>query len=36
LAALMFARQNYLLVKDYHDLMMDNIDKVADKSLVAL
>ena len=36
LAALRFARQNDLSAKDYYDLMMDNIDEVADKRLVAL
>jgi hypothetical protein len=36
LAALRFARQNDLSAKDYHDLMMDNIDEVADKRLMAL
>jgi hypothetical protein len=36
LAALRFARQNDLSAKDYHDLMMDNFDEVADKRLVAL
>ena len=36
LAALRFTRQNDLLVEDYYGLMMDNIDEVADKRLVAL
>ena len=36
LAALRFAQQNDLSAKDYYDLMMDNIDEVADKRLVAL
>ena len=36
LATLRFARQNDLSAKDYYDLMMDNIDEVADKRLVAL
>jgi hypothetical protein len=34
--AIRFARQNDLAVGDYHDLMMDNIDEVADKRLMAL
>lgn len=36
LAALRFAHQNDLSAKDYHDLMMDNVDEVADKCLVDL
>jgi hypothetical protein len=31
-----FARQNDLTVEDYYNLMMDNIDKVTNKWLVAL
>jgi hypothetical protein len=31
-----FAKQNDLVVGDYHDLMMDNIDEVTDKRLMAL
>jgi hypothetical protein len=31
-----FARQNDLVVNDYHDLMMDNIAEVTDKILMAL
>jgi hypothetical protein len=33
---LRFAHLNDLSAKDYHDLMMDNVDEVADKRLVAL
>jgi len=36
LAALRFAKQNDLSAKDYHSLMTDNIDEVADKRLMAL
>ena len=36
LAALRFAKQNDLSVVDYHNLMMDNIDEVADKRIKAL
>jgi hypothetical protein len=36
LAALRFAKQNDLSTEDYHNLMMDNIDEVADKRMVAL
>jgi uncharacterized DUF497 family protein len=36
LNAVRFASQNDLIVKDYHNLMMDNIDEVTDKRLVAL
>jgi tRNA A37 threonylcarbamoyladenosine dehydratase len=36
LNAIRFARQNDLTVSDYHDLMMDNIDEVTDKRLMAL
>jgi hypothetical protein len=36
LNAIRFAIQNDLVVDDYHDLMMDNIDKVTDKRLMAL
>jgi hypothetical protein len=35
LNAIRFARQNDLTVSDYHDLMMDNIDEVTDKRLIA-
>jgi hypothetical protein len=31
-----FARQNDITVGDYHDLMMDNIDEVTNKRMVAL
>jgi hypothetical protein len=31
-----FARQNDLTVGDYHDLIMDNIDEVTDKRMMAL
>lgn len=31
-----FARQNDLVVGDYHDLMMDNINEVIDKMVVAM
>jgi hypothetical protein len=31
-----FARQNDLTIRDYHNLMMDDIDEVIDKRLVAL
>ena len=36
LNAIRFARQNDLTVGDYHDLMMDNIDEVTDKRMMAL
>jgi hypothetical protein len=36
LNAIKFTRQNDLSVCDYFDLMMDNIDEVTDKRLVAL
>ena len=36
LAALRFAKQNDLSAKDYHNLMMDNIDEVADKRVMPL
>ena len=36
LVALRFAKQNDLSAKDYHSLMTDNIDEVADKRLMAL
>ena len=36
LNAIRFARQNDLVIGDYHDLMMDNIDEVIDKRFVAL
>ena len=36
LAALRFAKQNNLSAVDYHNLMMDNIDEVADKRHKAL
>jgi hypothetical protein len=36
LNVIMFARQNNLTVDDYHDLMMDNIDELTDKRLMAL
>jgi hypothetical protein len=36
LNAIRFARQNDLAINDNYDLMMDNIDKVADKRLLAL
>jgi hypothetical protein len=31
-----FARRNDLTIGDYYNLMVDNIDEVTDKSLVAL
>jgi hypothetical protein len=31
-----YARQNDLAVRDYYNLMIDNIDEVTDKRLVAL
>jgi hypothetical protein len=31
-----FAKQNNLAIKDYYNLMMDNIDEVTDNRLVAL
>jgi hypothetical protein len=31
-----FARQNDIIVGDYHDLMMDNIDEVTNKRMMAL
>jgi hypothetical protein len=36
LNAVWFARQNDLSVVDYYNLMMDNIDEVTDKRLIAL
>ena len=36
LAALRFAKQNDLSAMDFHNLMMDNIDEVTDKRLIAL
>ncbi len=36
LAALRFAKQNDLSAVDFHNLMMDNIDEVTDKRLIAL
>jgi hypothetical protein len=36
LNAIRFARKNDLVVDDYHDLMMDNIDEVINKRLTAL
>src|SRR6266508_860772 len=36
LAALRFAKQNGLSAEDYQSLMMDNIDEVADKCMIAL
>jgi hypothetical protein len=36
LNAIRFARQNDLTLGDYYDLMMDNIDEVTDKRLIAL
>ena len=36
LNAARFAMQNDLAVSDYYNLMVDNIDEVTDKSLVAL
>ena len=36
LAALRFARQNDLSAEDYHDLIMDNMDEVANKWMIAL
>jgi hypothetical protein len=36
LAALRFVKQHSLSVVDFHNLMMDNINKVADKRLIAL
>ena len=36
LDAYRFAKQNDLSAVDYHDLMMDDIDKVSDKRLQAL
>jgi hypothetical protein len=36
LKAIRFARKNDLAVDDYHGLMMDNTDKVADKRLMTL
>jgi hypothetical protein len=31
-----FARQNDVTIGDYHDLMMDNIDEVTEKEMMAL
>jgi hypothetical protein len=36
LNAIRFARQNDLPVSDYHDLMMNDIDEVTHKRLMAL
>jgi hypothetical protein len=36
LNAIRFIRQNDLAVSDYHDTMMDNIDEVTDKRMMAL
>jgi hypothetical protein len=36
LNAIRFTRQNDLSIDDYHDLMMDNINEVTDKMLMAL
>ena len=36
LNAYRLAKQNYLTVVDYYDLMMDNIDEVSDKRMQAL
>jgi hypothetical protein len=36
LNAFRFARHNDLVISDYYNLMMDNIDEVTDKRLVAL
>jgi hypothetical protein len=36
LNAIRFTRQNDLAIDDYHDLMMDNIDEVINKILMAL
>jgi hypothetical protein len=36
LNAIRFARKNDLVVGDYHDLMMDSIDKVTDKRVTTL
>jgi hypothetical protein len=36
LNAIRFVKQNDLAISDYHDLMMDNIDEVTDKRLMAL
>jgi hypothetical protein len=36
LNAVRFTRQNDLSVIDYYNLMMDNIDEVTDKRLIAL
>jgi hypothetical protein len=36
LNAIRFIRQNDLVVSDYHDTMMDNIDEVTDKRMMAL
>jgi hypothetical protein len=36
LNAIRFTRKNDLVVDDYFDLMMDNIDEVTDKRLMTL
>lgn len=36
LNAIRFTRQNDLMVGDYHDLMMGNIDEVTDNRLLTL
>jgi hypothetical protein len=36
LNTIIFARQNDLTIGDYHDLMINNIDEVTDKRMMAL
>jgi pyridoxine 5'-phosphate synthase PdxJ len=36
LNAIKFAKQNDLTVGDYHDLMMDNVDEMTNKRMLAL
>jgi hypothetical protein len=36
LNAVRFARQNDLTIGDYYNSMMDNIDEVSDKTMIAL
>jgi hypothetical protein len=36
LNAIRFSRQNDLIISDYHDLMIDNIDDMADKRSMAI
>lgn len=36
LNAIRFARQNDLVIGDYHNLMMNNINEVTDKRMMAL